>query len=85
MRFFLTALFIHIFVFSFVWVGFSVPKGVEQNSITYLGDMASAIENSSHANDVSQVFKASDAKMIEDSSSAFFTPWLQMRQVEKPR
>ncbi len=85
MRFFLIALLVHIGVISFVWVGFSVPKGSEQNSFTYLGDLVSFVKESSYGDSSKAPSKFSDTLMDEDSSSAFFVPWLKMRQIEKPR
>ena len=84
MRFFIIALFLHLVVFSFVWVGFSVPRGSEKNSFTYLGDMVLSKDDSSKESDYKQSLKFAD-EVFNNTSSALFAPWLKMRQVDKPR
>jgi hypothetical protein len=75
---------IHVLVLSFVWVGFSVPIPRNQNSFTYLGELV-ASQGNIGSNAAGQNDSDSDAIIFGDRSPAYFTPWLKMRQVEKPR
>ena len=84
MRYFLISLFVHVLVFSLVWVGVSVPVGKDQNSFTYLGELV-AIEQDSSAGIVQKQGKSFESDILGESSPALFGPWLRMRQVEKPR
>ena len=86
MRYFLISIFIHILTISFVWVGFSVSAGPEQNSFTYLGELVATTGASSQRGFSKGQLKLSDTKTFtEESSRAFFMPWLKMREVNKPR
>ena len=85
MRYLFVSIILHILIISFVWVGLSVPKGHEQNSLTYLGELMTEAGVSSHDKRLNQVPKASEAVIFEEPSSAYFAPWLKMRQVDKPR
>ncbi len=84
MRYFFISVLVHILVIRFFWVGFSVPVGRDQNSFTYLGTLLSPEATKSDSTQ-SQQTKGFEAMGLEESESAFFTPWLQMRQVNKPR
>ena len=83
MRYLFVALFIHILVLNFVWVGFSVPRGQEQNSFTYLGELVAGTEGNAPGSISNQQPKVFD--VFKEPSSAFFTPWIKMREVDKPR
>ena len=81
MRDFLVSFFIHVLVISFVWVGFSVSQGHEQNSFAYLGELMAGVERYAQSG---QPSKPSDTMMLEESSPAYFAPWLRMRELNKP-
>ncbi len=85
MRYLLISFFIHILVINFVWVGFFVPKGFEQNSFTYLGDLFPVAEDASHGNSSEGKSKVLDVTVFDEPSAAFSAAWLKMRQVDKPR
>ena len=85
MRYFLISLFVHVLLFSFVWVGFSVSGGHEQNAFTYLGDVILPLEKPSSGSLSDSSRKSSDDAMFENSSSAYFAPWIKMRQLNKPQ
>ncbi|MBI3602489.1 MAG: hypothetical protein HY209_06320 [Candidatus Omnitrophica bacterium] len=84
MRYFFISILTHILVISSFWVGLSVPVGRDQNSFTYLGTLLSPEQTKSDALQRQQV-KGFEAVGFEESESAFFTPWLKMRQMDKPR
>ena len=85
MRYFLISILIHILAVSFIWVGFSVPEARGQNSLIYLGGLiAPAQESQSNAPSNRQT-KGFKEMVYQEPSAAFFTPWLKMRQVDKPR
>ncbi len=85
MRYFIISILAHILVVSFVWVGFSVPIGRGRNSFTYLGKSIALIQGPQEVRVSSQQVNGSEGMVFEQSSAAFFTPWLKMRQVDKPR
>jgi hypothetical protein len=81
MRYFLVALFIHLLVVSFVWIGFSTPSEHGSNSFTYIGGIAAETKENSHKS-LSQPY---ESIIFKNSSAAFFEPWLRMRELNKPR
>ena len=83
-RYFFVSFLVHILVISSSWAGFSVPMGRDQNSFTYLGTLLTTEQTKSDSVGAQQT-KGFEAMGFEESESAFFTPWLKMRQVDKPR
>ena len=85
MRYFLISIFVHLLIVSFVWVGFSVSSPRQSGTFTYFGQMI-APSQPDQENVLSEVSsKGVEAVMNDESSSAFFQPWLKMRQLNKPR
>ena len=85
MRYFFVSVVIHILVLSFCWVGFSVPSPKNQNSFTFLGGLIAQTQILQDSDGISQPSKGSDAIILPEASTAFFAPWIKMRQVDKPR
>ena len=70
-------------IFSFCWIGFSVPVGSDQNSFIYLGDLANFQQSQSEAH--SNNYKEDRySVLIQKSDAAFFNPWLKLRELNKP-
>ncbi len=85
MRYYLVSIFVHILIVSFVWVGFSVSSPRQSSSFAYLGQMIAPAQ-SDQENTLSVVSsKGMEEVMFNESSGAFFQPWLKMRQINKPR
>lgn len=85
MRYFFISLVLHILVISFVWVGFFVPIGRDQNSFSYWGQGAAALKEGHNGQGLDQqMMKDADTLFSDDNSAAFFTPWLKQRQLNKP-
>jgi hypothetical protein len=77
MRYWFISFFIHLLVFSFVWVGLSTPSGQGQNSFTYLGESFKQSQDSSQSH-----ISSHEGLMFEESSQM---PWLKMRELDKPK
>ena len=84
MRYFIFSVSVHVLVISFIWVGFSVSQGNEKNSFTYLGDSVKGAENYRSSGPTHSLSKSSDVMLFDESSPAYFTPWLKMRDLNKP-
>jgi hypothetical protein len=82
MRYWIISTLIHGLLISFVWVCFSVPVAREQNSFTYLGQ---SIIQTEGGQALDRSMKYSDEISVEKSSAAFFSPWIKMRELDKPR
>lgn len=78
MRYFLVSILIHILLVNFIWVGFSVPSERKGTSFIYLGEMIAPVQGGEQKKQTNFVINDQD-------SSAFFSPWLKMRQLNKPR
>ena len=83
LKFFLIAAVIHVLVISVVWVGFSVPLPRNEVMFFYNGSLASGGEIGQE----SRGPKEGDHQKIlwKTREAAFFAPWLQMRDLDKPR
>lgn len=72
----------HLIVLSFAWVGFAVPLPRSQTDIAYTGalpadDLAAEADKSQKS--------GIDAGILQDEGAGFFKPWIQMRELIKPR
>ena len=81
MKHFLISISIHVLIFSFVWVGFSIPIVRQHGSFTYLGGMVLHAEDPSG---LDRNYKSGDLTILGEPSAAFFTPWIKMRELDKP-
>jgi hypothetical protein len=77
MRYWVISFFIHVAVFSFVWVGLSAPSGHGQNSFTYVAESFKEAHGSSQSN-----ISSHEGLIFEDSASM---PWSKMRELNKPQ
>ncbi|MBF0489832.1 MAG: hypothetical protein HQL15_04355 [Candidatus Omnitrophica bacterium] len=85
MRYFFISFLIHLLLLSFVWVGFSVSAGRSQNSFTYLGHLVTETGESFQKEALTQQSRVSDRMLFEESSTADSSPWLKLREMNKPR
>lgn len=76
------ALFIHVLILSFVWVGFAVPLPRNEVRFYYSGP-APITGDLSTASDLKD--NSRPGVMIKSPEAAFFLPWMQMRDLNKPR
>ena len=67
MRYLFISFLLHVLLFIFVWVGFSVSEGREQNTFTYLGGSLSTTEKWPHEEFSNQPLKASEAVEFENT------------------
>jgi hypothetical protein len=81
LRYFLVSFLIHVLVISFVWIGFSVPGAQQHSSLTYLS--GAVPEMKGNAKEISgQLY---DKGILLEESPAYFSSWLKMRQINKPK
>ena len=72
---------IHVFILTFVWVGFSVPLPRASVAFYYTGSSLPAEEV--HASAIAD--RVVDRAAADLYPAAFFTPWIDMRSIDKPR
>ena len=75
------ALLVHLILLSFVWVGFPVGLPVQRVEFAYSGSIVPAEDFADQPPPV----VASGAISVKTQESAFFAPWVQMRDITKPR
>ncbi len=78
------AVFVHIALFSLVWVGFAMPLPRDNVQFFYSGSFMPVDELSGQdASEAKEALRKSVS--IKTAEGAFFTPWVQMRELNKPR
>jgi len=80
-RLIIITVFIHVLVLSFVWVGFPVPLPREGVEFYYSGSFMPEAVSGPPAMEK----KAGGEPVLKTMEAGFFAPWIQARDLDKPR
>lgn len=85
MRYLVVSMFVHVLVLSLIWVGFSIPAPQVGSLFFYLGEEMTSLPLGLENGVKVDQGKVVDSLVVDEPSSAFFKPWIKMRELNKPR
>ena len=84
-RYLLISIATHLLILNLIWVGFSVQLPRNKSVFIYLGESIASAKDIYGDVLVDGAKDNSTAEAIVEPSAAFFSPWIKMREVNKPR